>query len=41
MNKFLENGWKIQKHAPHVTGLKENWKNHANGVGNHVFVLNK
>lgn len=41
MNKFKENGWEIEKHAPHVVGLKDNWKDHANGLGNHVFVLKK
>jgi SAM-dependent methyltransferase len=39
MNKFVENGWNIDKHAPHVAGLKDNWKDHANGLGNHVFVI--
>ena len=40
-NKFIENGWSIEKHTPHVVGMKDNWQNHANGLGNHVFVLKK
>jgi cyclopropane fatty-acyl-phospholipid synthase-like methyltransferase len=40
-NKFIENGWTVEKHTPHVVGMKDNWQNHANGLGNHVFVLKK
>lgn len=40
LNKFDENGWSVEKHCPHVKGLKDNWLSHANGLGNHVFVLN-
>lgn len=40
MDRFAKNGWSIEKHAPHVPGLKDNWQGHANGVGNHVFVIN-
>jgi hypothetical protein len=39
--KFNQNGWRIVKSTPHVDGMKENWKHHANGLGNHVFVLEK
>lgn len=39
MNKFIENGWQIEKHAPHVPGLKDNWQHVADGIGNHVFVI--
>jgi SAM-dependent methyltransferase len=38
-NSFSKNGWRVEKHAPHVPGLKDNWQNHANGLGNHVFVI--
>ena len=41
ISKFIENGWEVEKHCPHVSGLKDNWKTYANGVGNHVFVLKK
>lgn len=37
--KFVKNGWKIVKSSPHINGLKDNWQLHANGIGNHVFVL--
>jgi hypothetical protein len=40
-NKFEEYGWLIVKECPHVTGLKDNWQDHADGMGNHVFVLEK
>lgn len=36
---FAKNGWNIIKHAPHVPGLKDNWQGHADGLGNHVFVV--
>jgi hypothetical protein len=36
MEKFGECGWTIEKSAPHVKGLKDNWQSHANGRGNHV-----
>jgi len=36
---FESNGWRVEKSTPHLSGLKENWKTHAGGVGNHVFVL--
>lgn len=39
IDTFNRNGWEIDKHAPHVTGLKDNWQGHANGVGNHVYVI--
>ena len=35
----IENGWKVKKHCPHVPGMKDNWQSHADGLGNHVFVL--
>ena len=37
--KFKENGWNIIKSDSHVSGLKDNWKDHAGGKGNHVFYL--
>lgn len=40
-NAFKQAGWTVKKHCPHVPGLKDNWQSHANGVGNHVFVLEK
>jgi cyclopropane fatty-acyl-phospholipid synthase-like methyltransferase len=36
---FTSNGWQILKHDAIVPGLKDNWKNHAKGLGNHVFML--
>lgn len=39
INKFKELGWHIEKHCAHVPGLKDNWQTHANGVGNHAFLL--
>jgi hypothetical protein len=36
---FTQNGWMVEKHCPHVPGLKDNWQSHANGVGNHAFLL--
>ncbi len=39
--QFNKAGWEIKKDCPHVPGLKDNWQSHANGVGNHVFVLHK
>lgn len=41
INRFEKNNWKVKKHCPHVPGLKDNWQSHANGVGNHVFLLEK
>lgn len=41
INSFVKNGWVVDKHAPHVPGLKDNWQGHANGLGNHVFVLKR
>jgi SAM-dependent methyltransferase len=41
MQVFATNGWKITKHDAIIPGLKDNWKNHANGLGNHVFMLSK
>ena len=38
---FKENGWNVIKSVPHVKGLKDNWQSHADGRGNHVFVLEK
>lgn len=40
-SKFIENGWNIEKHCPHVPGLKDNWQSHANGIGNHAFLLSR
>ena len=40
-NKFKECGWKVVRSTPHVNGLKDNWQSHADGLGNHVFVLEK
>jgi len=40
-DKFKECGWKVVKSTPHVNGLKDNWQSHADGLGNHVFVLEK
>ena len=34
-------GWHVVKSCPHVSGLKDNWQEHADGRGNHVFVLKK
>jgi hypothetical protein len=39
IKKFEECGWGIEKHCPHINGLKDNWQSHANGIGNHVFVI--
>jgi len=39
INSFESNGWKVKKHCPHVPGMKDNWQSHADGLGNHVFVL--
>lgn len=38
-SKFDENGWSLIKSDPHVPGLKDNWSEHADGKGNHVFYL--
>lgn len=38
-SKFEENEWSVIKSDSHVPGLKDNWKDHANGKGNHVFLL--
>jgi 2-polyprenyl-3-methyl-5-hydroxy-6-metoxy-1,4-benzoquinol methylase len=39
--QFKKAGWSIIKECPHVPGLKDNWQDHADGLGNHVFVLEK
>lgn len=39
INKFEENDWVVKDHFPHVNGLKDNWQSFANGIGNHVFIL--
>jgi len=39
LNKFIKNGWKVDKHCPSIPGMKDNWDSHADGLGNHVFVL--
>ncbi len=41
MQVFATNGWRIVKHDASIPGLKDNWKNHAEGLGNHVFLLRK
>lgn len=38
---FEECGWFVMKDTNHVPGLKDNWQTSANGIGNHVFVLEK
>ena len=38
-SKFIESGWSILTDYPHIHGIKDNWLNFANGLGNHVFVL--
>src|SRR5574343_645983 len=38
---FEECGWFVVKDTNHVPGLKDNWQTSANGIGNHVFVLEK
>lgn len=40
-NLFVNNGWEVVKHCPHVPGLKDNWQHKADGLGNHVYVLKK
>lgn len=39
ISTFEKNGWEIIKYNAIVPGLKDNWSNHANGVGNCTFVL--
>jgi len=38
-NRFKDNGWYIEKSSPSIPGLKDNWDSHANGLGNHVYLL--
>lgn len=40
-NVFIKSGWSVKKSCPHVPGLKDNWRDFAGGVGNHVYVLEK
>lgn len=40
-NKFIENGWNIKKECSHLNGIKDNWLSYANGLGNHIYVLEK
>jgi SAM-dependent methyltransferase len=37
--QFHANGWIVEKSCPHVYGLKDNWQSHAEGFGNHVFLI--
>jgi hypothetical protein len=39
MDAFEKNGWYVSKHNAIVPGLKDNWSNHANGLGNHTFII--
>jgi SAM-dependent methyltransferase len=39
INVFEKNGWSIAKHDAVVPGMKDNWSDRANGLGNHTFVL--
>lgn len=41
IDRFKSTGWNVKKHCPWVPGMKDNWQSHANGLGNHVFVLEK
>ena len=41
ISTFEKYGWSIVKHSSHVPGLKDNWQGHADGNGNHVFVMGK
>ena len=41
INVFEKNNWKVKKRCAHINGLKDNWQSHSNGIGNHVFLLEK
>lgn len=38
---FLKAGWSVTHEAYHMPGLKDNWRGHADGKGNRVFVLSR
>ena len=38
-NFFEDCGWRVVKSTNHVLGIKDNWQSHADGRGNHSFVI--
>jgi len=38
---FNQAGWRVVAECARVLGLKDNWNNHADGIGNRVYVLER